>query len=61
MYVLHDEDIGYSTTVTHSINLSDDTLINIPHQCIHPNQIEEVRLHIQQPFHQGIIRKSHSP
>lgn len=61
VFVFRDEDIGYSTTVTHSINLTDDTPIKIPHRRIPPNQIEEVRQHIQQLLNQGIIRKSHSP
>lgn len=59
--MFRDEDIGISTTVTHSINLTDDTLIKIPHRRIPPNQIEEVRQHIQQLLKQGIIRKSRSP
>ena len=35
--------------------------IKVPHRRIPPNQIEEVKKHIQKLMNQGIIRKSSSP
>ena len=61
VFAYSDEDLGYSTTITHKINLTDDIPVKIPHRRIPPNQIEEVRQHIQKLLNQGIIRKSHSP
>ena len=45
----------------HTINLTDDVPIKVPHRRIPPNQIEEVKRHIQKLLNQGIIRKSSSP
>lgn len=60
-FVCSDEDIGYSATITHRINLTDNVPIKIPHRRIPPHQIEGVRQHIQKLLNQGIIKKSHSP
>ena len=60
-FTLTDDDVGYTTTITHNINLTDDVPIKVPHRRIPPNQIEEVKRHIQKLLNQGIIRKSSSP
>lgn len=56
-----DEDLGYTQTVTHPITLTDDQPVKIPHRRIPPNQIVEVKQHIENLLNQGIIRKSISP
>ena len=60
-FSLTDDDMGYTSTITHTINLTDDVPIKVPHRRIPPNQIEEVKRHIQKLLNQGIIRKSSSP
>lgn len=49
----NDSDLGHSSLVKHSIKLTDEIPIRVPHRRIPPNQLEEVK--------QGIIRKSNSP
>ena len=60
-FTLTDDDVGYTSTITHNIHLTDDVPIKVPHRRIPPNQIEEVKRHIQKLLNQGIIRKSSSP
>lgn len=56
-----DSDLGHSSLIKHSIKLTDDVPIRVPHRRIPPNQLEEVKQHIRKLLDQGIIRKSTSP
>ena len=60
-FIANDDDIGYTNTIKHPIHLSDNIPIKVPHRRIPPNQLDEVKRHIQKLLNQGIIRKSHSP
>lgn len=55
------DDLGFTDTVKHKILTSDEVPIKLPHRRIPPNQIEEVKSHIQTLLKQGIIRPSTSP
>ena len=60
-FIANDDDIGYTNTIKHPIHLSDNIPIKVPHRRIPPNQLDEVKRHIQKLLDQGIIRKSNSP
>ena len=60
-FIANDDDIGYTNTIKHPIHLSDNIPIKVPHRRIPPNQLDEVKRHIQKLLNQGIIRKSNSP
>lgn len=57
----NDSDLGHSSLVKHSIKLTDEIPIRVPHRRIPPNQLEEVKQHLSKLLDQGIIRKSNSP
>lgn len=61
VFAKSDEDLGYTTTVTHPITVTDSQPVKIPHRRIPPNQISEVKQHIEKLLNQGVIRKSTSP
>lgn len=46
MFAKNNEDLGYTTTVTHPITLTDNRPDKIPHMRIPPNQISEVKQHV---------------
>ena len=60
-FISNDDDIGFTTTIKHPIRLLDNIPIRVPHRRIAPNQLDEVKRHIQKLLNQGIIRKSSSP
>ena len=55
-----DNDLGYTTTVKHGIEITYPTPIRVPHRRICPNLQPEVKRHLAQWLKQGIIRRSTS-
>ena len=60
-FCVDDDDLGYTETVKHKINLMHEQPIKVPHRRIPPHQMEEVRQHIDKLVKQNVIRKSTSP
>jgi hypothetical protein len=56
----NDEDIGHYTKIKHEIHLSDNRPFKQKYRRIPPAMVDEVREHIDQLLHAGIIRKSYS-
>ena len=56
-----DNDVGFTTTVKHTIRLQDDKPIVQPYRRIPPTQYEEVKNHIKKLLENKIIRESISP
>ena len=56
-----EHDVGFSDQVPHSIALTDNIPIRLPHRRIPPNQWEEVKTYIEAHLSAGIIRPSTSP
>ena len=61
VFLHNDLDIGYSNTVTHRIETTDDAPVTAPYRRIPPSQYEEVKKHIQDLLDKNIITKSASP
>ena len=61
VFLHNDLDIGYSNTVTHRIETTDDAPVTAPYRRIPPSQYEEVKKHIQDLLDKHIITKSASP
>lgn len=59
-FIQNDFDMGYTTTITHKINTTDDIPISYPFRRIPPTQFQEVKRHIQELLDKDIIRKSSS-
>ena len=57
----HDLDLGYTTVVEHSIELTDETPFKLPHHRIPPSMYETVRQHVKDMLAAGVIRESKSP
>lgn len=57
----NDDDIGYTTTIKHSIRTMDNQPIVQPYRRIAPSQYEEVKSHIRKLLNNSIIRESSSP
>ena len=55
-----DLDTGYTETVKHRINLTDNEPVNLPYRRIPPNQFQEVKQHIRELLQRDIIRESTS-
>ena len=53
--------IGFSDTVRNKVNTYDDSPVSQPYRRIPPNQLMEVKAHIQKLLDQGVIKPSHSP
>ena len=56
-----EDEIGFSDTVRHKVNTYDDSPVSQPYRRIPPNQLMEVKVHIQKLLDQGVIKPSHSP
>ena len=56
-----EDDLGFTTTVTHKIPTISEHPIRLPHRRVPPNQMEEVKAHLQRLLEQKIIRPSTSP
>ena len=56
-----EDEIGFSDTVRHKVNTYDDSPVSQPYRRIPPNQLMEVKAHIQKLLDQGVIKPSHSP
>lgn len=61
VFIQNDLDMGYTTTITHKINTTDDIPVSYPFRRIPPTQFQEVKRHIQELLDKDIIRKSSSP
>ena len=61
VFSVDEDDLGYTTTVTHKIPTVDELPVKVPHRTIPPNHREEVKQHIQKLLRQNIIRPSTSP
>ena len=55
-----DLDLGRTTSIKHNIPTADDTPVTQRHRRIPPNQLEEVKQHLQQLLHKGVISPSQS-
>ena len=60
-FATDEDDLGYTDTVKHSIRCTDDTPVNQPVRRIHPNQMSEVKAHIDKLLKRGVIQESCSP
>ena len=56
-----EDETGFSDTVRHKMNTYDDSPVSQPYRRIPPNQLMEVKAHIQKLLDQGVIKPSHSP
>ncbi|PIK34057.1 hypothetical protein BSL78_29118 [Apostichopus japonicus] len=56
-----DDDVGFCDKIKHTIPLSDDTPIKVPHRRIPPHEWQEVREHLQKLLKQKVIQESSSP
>ena len=52
--------LGRTTTIQHQIPTCDDIPVNQPHRRIPPNQLAEVKQHLQDLLDKGVIRPSQS-
>lgn len=50
-------DVGHTTRVKHEIMLTNET----PFKELPPGKYDQVKEHLEQLLHSGIIRRSHSP
>lgn len=53
-------ELGFSDTVRHEVNTTDDVPVSQPYRRIPPNQLMEVKAHIHKLLEQGVIKPSHS-
>ena len=60
-FCVDDDDLGYTETIKHKINLLHEQPVKLPHRRIPPHQMGEVREHIEKLLRQNVIRKSTSP
>ena len=62
-HVFHKEgdELGFTSSVHHSIPTTDDIPVHQAYRSIAPRHYDEVRAHIQDLLHQGIIQESQSP
>lgn len=56
-----DDDVGFCDKIKHTIPLSDDTPIKVPHRRIPPHEWQEVREHLEKLLKQKVIQESSSP
>ncbi len=61
VFAQSDFDMGHTTTVKHTINLTDDHPIKERYRRIPPSLHQEVRDHLQEMLRCGVIRPSKSP
>ena len=52
--------LGRTTTIQHQIPTCDDIPVHQRHRCIRPNQLAEVKQHLQDLLDKGVIRPSQS-
>ncbi len=60
VFVLEDEDLGFTNRVQYEIHLVDDVPVNLPYRRIPPNQYREAKEHIAQLLRKGVIQESSS-
>ena len=56
-----DEDLGHTDFVQHRIPTTDDVPVSLPYRSIPPNQMQEVKDHIQKLLNSKVITESQSP
>ncbi|KAL8569843.1 hypothetical protein ACOMHN_038536 [Nucella lapillus] len=61
LFLQDDQDLGYTESVEHHINLVDDRPVASTFRRIPPTQLQEVKGHIQELLDKNIIQKSKSP
>ena len=61
VFAQDEDDLGHTETVKHHIKCTDDRPTAQPFRRIPPNQLEEVKAHIEKLLHRGVITESHSP
>ena len=61
VFTQHILDYGHSERVKHHIKLSDDTPFKHRARPIHPQDVDEVKKHLQEPLDSGVIWESESP
>ena len=61
VFSTHDDDVGYTERVKHTIPTADDTPIKVPFRRVPPHLQPEVKKHLQRWLTNGIIRRSNSP
>ena len=61
IFASNDLDLGHTNTVTHSINMTDETPFRERYRRIPPTMYQEVRDHVQEMLDCGVIRLSKSP
>ena len=60
MFTSEGNSLGRTTTIQHQIPTCDDIPVNQPHRRIPPNQLAEVKQHLQDLLDKGVIRPSQS-
>ena len=60
VFSLHEDDLGYTDVVKHSVSLKDDIPVKLPHRRVPPHLIREVKEHVGKMLRQNIIRPSNS-
>lgn len=56
-----DDDLGFCDKISHTIPLTDDVPVKVPHRRIPPHMWQEVRDHLRKLLQQKVIRESSSP
>lgn len=57
---LHDHDFGQTNKVKHSIKLHNETPFKLKASPIHPNDLDDVRRHLEELLEAGVICESES-
>ena len=55
------DDLGFTSTIRHSIPTITDQPVCVPHRRVPPHQMKEVKAHLEKLLRQEIIRPSSSP
>ena len=61
VFASSDDDLGHTTTVTHTIPTINEEPVKQTYRRIPPSQFDEVREHVRKLLEKGIIRESTSP
>ena len=61
IFATDDDDLGYTDKIQHRIPTTDDIPVAQTYRTIPPNQLQEVKEHLQGLLRSGVIQESHSP
>ena len=61
VFSLHDEDLGFCNKIKHTIPMTSDRPVYLPHHTIPPQLLGEVHKYLDTWLRQGIIRPSQTP